>query len=63
MKAETKRRMRLALLNASEMIRGHAEVGIFPEDVSEDDEKGLYEYVKACERVSKMIERLSYKYK
>ena len=56
-----KERTRLALLNASEMIRSHIECGIFPEDVCEKDEKGLKEYGKACIRASKMIEKLSIK--
>ena len=55
-------RLCLALNNAAEMIRGHAEVGISPSDVNEEDEKGLKEYVKSCERAAKCIERLSKKY-
>lgn len=57
-----KERTRLALLNASEMIRGHVECGMFPEDVCEKDEKGLKEYEKACTRAAKMIEKLSNRY-
>ena len=59
---ETKNRMNLALLNAAEFIRGHVEVGLDPEDVSEVDEKGLQEYAKASERAFKMITTLANRY-
>ena len=60
---KTKQRIKLAYLNASEMIRGHVEIGLFPDDVDEDDEKGLQEYKKACERVAKKLEKLAQKIK
>ena len=62
MRNETKQRLILALLNASEMIRSHAEIGLYPEDVNEEDDKGLYEHVKACEKASKMIKKIADKY-
>lgn len=64
MTEKTKERTQLALLNAAEMIRGHVEWGgIFPEDVNEEDEDGIQEYAKACERAAKMIETIAKKYK
>ena len=63
MKKETKERIKLALLNDAEMIRGHVEEGLSPEDVGEKSEKGLNEYTKACEKACKMIEKLADKYK
>jgi predicted transcriptional regulator YheO len=63
MNAKAKERMRTAAENAAEMIRGHAEVGLQPEDVNELDEKGLMEYNKACERVAKYLNKLAEKYK
>lgn len=63
MKKETKERTRLALLNAAEMIRSHVEWGgIFAEDINEEDEDGIQQYAKACERASKMIEKLANRY-
>lgn len=62
MTKENKRRLILALRNASEMIRGHVQVGLHPKDVNEITEDGLIEYNKACERASKLIETLSKKY-
>jgi beta-glucosidase/6-phospho-beta-glucosidase/beta-galactosidase len=63
MTKETKERTRLALLNAAEMIRSHVEWGgIFPKDIGEEDEEGVRKYAKACERVSKMIEKLANRY-
>lgn len=53
----------LAALNAAEMIRGHVEVGISPEDVCETDKQGLREYHKACKRVASKLETLANKYK
>ncbi|MDV3768124.1 hypothetical protein CMU26_01020 [Elizabethkingia anophelis] len=61
MKVETIERTALALSNASEFIRQHGEVGLSPEDVNEEDEKGLMEYIKACERAAKMIDKLAEK--
>lgn len=63
MKEKTKERMRLAILNAAEMIRGHVEIGLFPEDINENDEEGLKEYGKACIRVSRILDKLSNRYK
>lgn len=63
MKTENKQRLCLALHNAAEMIRGHAEVGLSPEDVAEKEESGVYEYAKACERAAKMITTLANKYR
>jgi len=63
MTQKNKERLALALDNAAEMIRGHVEVGLFPEDVNEEDEKGLAEYGKATERAFKMISTLANKYK
>ena len=40
MTENNKERLNLALLNASEMIRGHVEIGLEPSDVAEEDEKG-----------------------
>lgn len=54
--------MTLAALNAAEMIRGHVEVGLNPEDVDEDNEQGLEEYKKACIRISKHLEKIAMKY-
>ncbi len=39
-----KKRLALALDNAAEMILGHVEVGLEPEDVSEKTEEGLDEF-------------------
>lgn len=58
-----KKRIVLALLNASEYIRSHVEVGIDPEDVDEEDEKGLREYEVICHKVAVMIEKLADKYR
>ncbi len=63
MTPKNKQRLALALDNAAEMIRGHVEVGLFPEDVSEEDENGLKEYAVACERAYERILTLSNKYK
>lgn len=63
MKTENKQRVILALRNASEMIRQHVEIGLSPDDVNEEDEAGLREYEKACERASKLIESLAKKIK
>lgn len=60
---KTKERMMLALWNASEMIRGHVEVGLEPEDVNEEDENGLSEYHKATLRAAKMISKLAERYR
>lgn len=54
--------MTLAALNAAEMIRGHVEAGLNPEDVDEDNEQGLEEYKKACIRISKHLEKIAMKY-
>jgi hypothetical protein len=63
MTKETKERTRLALLNAAEMIRSHVEWGgIYPEDVDEENEDGLIEYAKACERAEKLILTLANRY-
>ena len=59
---KNKQRMRLAILNAAEFIRGHVECGLSPEDVNEDDEKGLEEYHKACLRVEKILNTIHNKY-
>lgn len=59
MKVENRKRLNMALLNAAEMIRGHVEVGLFPEDVSESNQEGLEEYRKATIKASKMIETLA----
>ena len=63
MTEETKRRMRAAYTNAAEMIRGHAEVGLEPEDVNEINEEGLVKYSKACDKVAKKLDKLAEKYK
>lgn len=57
-----KERLNLALLNAATFISNHGEVGLNPEDINEDDEKGMMEYAKACERASKLITTLAKKY-
>ena len=57
-----KHRLHLALTTASELIRSSPEVGIEPDDVGEEDEAGLKEYVKATARAAKLIETLSNKY-
>lgn len=45
------------------MIRGHVEWGgIEPEDVDEEDEDGIQEYAKACERAEKLILTLANRY-
>ena len=62
MTQENKERLKSALENAAEMIRGHAENGLFPQDVGEISEKGLNEYVKACNRAYKQILNLAKKY-
>lgn len=62
MTQENKRRLNLALLNASELIRGHCETGIAPDEVCEETEEGLKEYIRACERASKLIYTLAKKY-
>jgi len=63
MTEQNKERLVLALENAAEMIRGHVETGLFPNDVAEEDEEGLREYDKAAERACKMITTLAKKYK
>ncbi len=63
MTPENREKLALALDNAAEMIRGHVETGLFPEDVNEKDEEGLEGYAKACDRASKLILTLSKKYK
>ena len=55
--------MYLACINASELIRGHVESGLYPEDVNELDEKGLEEYSIACARIAKKLDKISLKYK
>lgn len=62
MKLETRERIKLALYNASEFIRSHVEHGLEPEDVNEENEKGLLEYNKACYKASKIIENIAKKY-
>lgn len=62
MKAETKRRINLALLNAAEFIRQHGEIGLSPEDVGEVDEKGLELYSKACDKAFVIIEKIAERY-
>ena len=59
---KNKKRLNLALLNAAEMIRGHVEIGIEPEEIDELDDNGLAEYQKACFRAFKLIETLAKKY-
>jgi len=56
MTKQTRERTILALFNAAEFIRQHTEVGLFPEDVGEVNERGLREYDKACKRAAKLIE-------
>ena len=63
MTTRNKERLHLALQNAAELIRGSTEQGVEPEDVAEESEEGLYEYVKACERAFKMISTLAKKYR
>ena len=63
MTPKNKERLMCALDNAAEMIRGHVEVGLEPEDVGEDDEVGLEEYAKATQRAFKMITTLANKYR
>ena len=60
---KTKERMHTALTNAAEFIRAHVECGLSPEDVNEEDVKGLLEYSKACQKVYKMLEKKAEKYK
>lgn len=65
MKEDTKRRLNMALTTASEYIRSMGEVGVQEgeyELYGEEDEKGMEEFFKACEKASKMIEKLSNKY-
>ncbi len=62
MTPENKKRLKNALSTASELIRGHGEVGLSPEDVGEKDQKGLDEYIKATGRAAKMITTLANKY-
>lgn len=62
MKPSYKRRMYLACLNASEMIRSHVESGLEPTDVNEKDENGLAKYGKACERVANHLNKLAEMY-
>lgn len=59
---KTKMRMYCAATNAAEMIRSHVETGVEPEDVNEEDLDGIAEYSKACEKISKQIEKLAAKY-
>ena len=59
---KNKERLYQTLSTAAEMIRGHVEGGIFPEDVNEKDQKGLIEYDKAAQRAYKMITTLAIKY-
>lgn len=61
MTTKNKERLKLALLNAAEFIRSHAEAGLDPEDVNEENEQGLDEYVKACDRAAKKIENIAIK--
>ena len=63
MTPKNKERLALALDNAAEMIKGHVEGGLFPEDVGEENHKGLQEYTKACNRAFKMITTLANRYK
>lgn len=51
-----------AATNASEMIRSHVENGLAPEDVNEEDLDGIVEYSKACEKISKQIDKIAEKY-
>ncbi len=62
MKKETKARIRLALLNAAEMIRGSTEVGLWPEDVDEETEEGLDKYREATQKAAKLITTLAKRY-
>lgn len=62
MTGQSKQRLNLALLNAAEFIRSHVETGLQPEDVGEDDEKGLSEYHKACQKAADKITKLADKY-
>lgn len=55
MKNKNRERLILAAETAAELIRRHAEIGLDPEDVDEVDENGMMQYVKACERISKML--------
>lgn len=63
MTKKNKERLALALENAAALIDGHVEVGLFPDDVAEQDEDGLMEYGKACERAHNMILTLAKKYR
>lgn len=60
--SQNKKRFHLALMNAAEFIRSHVETGLEPEDVGEDDEKGLSEYHKACQKIADKITKLADKY-
>ncbi|MBE7648308.1 hypothetical protein [Tenacibaculum finnmarkense] len=44
------------------MIEQHAGCGHDPDDLGEEDEKGLYEYQKATERAAKLIMTISKRY-
>lgn len=59
---KNKERLALALHNAAEFIGQHGEVGLSPEDVDEEDEEGLQEYIKACNRAHKLITTLAKRY-
>lgn len=59
---KTLERMALAAANAAEMIRQHVEVGLTPDDVDEDDDDGLMQYSKACEKIAKHLKKLSNMY-
>lgn len=51
-----------ALTNAAELIRGTIEGGVSPDEIGEEDEKGLEEFRKATDRAYRLIMTLAKKY-
>jgi len=62
MTKKNRERLYNALTTAASLIEQHAGGGAEPDDLGEEDEKGLYEYQKATERASKLIMTLAKKY-
>ena len=63
MTKEYKKRIKLALENAADMIYHSIESVSEPKDVNEIDQKGLERYEKACIHAAKRIKTLANQYK
>ncbi|MBE7646248.1 hypothetical protein F7644_09635 [Tenacibaculum finnmarkense genomovar ulcerans] len=62
MTQKNRQRLYFALTTAAALIEQHAGCGHDPDDLGEEDEKGLYEYQKATDRAAKLIMTIAKRY-